>query len=70
MTDKTVSRILAIHQMIYPVIGFILATIWTIAHLVGGTMNVPGAILAITFLSVTSYLSYLSYKEVKKEYAK
>lgn len=70
MTDKTISRILAIHQMIYPVLGLALSVIWTVAHLVNGTMNIPGAILAVAFLAVTSYLSYQSYKEVKKEYEK
>lgn len=68
MTDKTISRILAIHQMFYPVSGFILIAIWTIAHIAKGTMNIPGAILSISFLAITSYLSFKSYKEVKQEY--
>ena len=70
MTAKTVPRILAIHQMIYPVLGLILSSIWTVAHLWKGTMNIPGAILSVTFLVVTAYLSVLSYKEVKAEYKK
>ncbi len=70
MTAKTVSRILAIRQMIYPVLGFILSSMWTVAHLWRSTMNIPGAILSATFLVVTSYLSVLSYKEVKTEYKK
>ena len=70
MTAKTVSRILAIHQMMYPVLGFILSSIWTVAHLRKGTMNILGAILSVTFIVVTAYLSVLSYKEVKAGYKK
>ncbi|WP_288117121.1 hypothetical protein [Bacteroides acidifaciens] len=56
--------------MMYPVLGFILSSIWTVAHLWKGTMNILGAILSVTFIVVTAYLSVLSYKEVKAEYKK
>lgn len=70
MNEKTFSKFLVVKQMVYGIIMLALAASWTVAHIVKGTMNFPGAIFAAAFLGISFYLFRLSLKELKEEFKK
>lgn len=70
MTEKTASRFFVVWQLGLGIILMSLALVWTVAHIVKGTMNIPGGILAVAMICGSIYLSKLSWRELKEEFKK
>lgn len=66
MRENAISRLFSIQQAIFGLILIGCAVTWPIAHLIKGTMNVPGAIFSITILGGSLILGRLAWKDLKK----
>lgn len=71
MTTKSISRIFfSIHQVVYGAIMLIISIVWPVAHIIKGTMNLPGAIFSISVLAISIYLGRLAWKELRDDFNK
>lgn len=68
MTNKTASRFFSIQQAFYGVIFLACAIAWPIAHIVKGTMNVPGAIFSLAMLACAINLGRLAWKDLREDF--
>lgn len=70
MTTKSISRFFSVQQAVYGVIMLIIAIAWPVAHIIKGTMNIPGAIFSIAILACAVYLGRLAWKDLRDDFKK
>lgn len=70
MTTKSISRFFSIQQAVYGAIMLIIAIVWPVAHIIKGTMNIPGAIFSIALLVGSIYLGWQTWKELRDDFKK
>lgn len=70
MKSKAISRFFSIQQAILGLLLIGCAVTWPVAHLIKGTMNVPGAIFSIAILGGSIFLGRLAWKDLKNDFKK
>lgn len=70
MTTKSISRFFSIQQAVYGATMLIIAIVWPVAHIIKGTMNIPGAIFSIALLVGSIYLGWQTWKELRDDFKK